>query len=133
MSEDERRPHRQPIPFVLKGPRCDVKPIRPSKAKEPTEDGRRRIVKIRKLAMTHAHAAILKIVDLMREGEPHIQLAAAKEILDRAMGKPAVVHINADLDKAVDRGSLGALDLRNAMLAALTGTTPPPPTDVDPE
>lgn len=54
------------------------------------KSGRPKIVaEIKELALSKAPAAFEKIVSLMSSPDPKVAMAAAREILDRAYGKPA--------------------------------------------
>jgi len=52
---------------------------------------------VRDLARQHTPEALARLVDLMRGADDRIALAAAREILDRGLGKPAIAAtINID-------------------------------------
>lgn len=59
----------------------------------PNPGGRPRVVaKVRELAQQQGETAFQKVVDLMQSNDERIALAAAREILDRAYGKPEQAH-----------------------------------------
>ncbi|MDL2227088.1 hypothetical protein LJB86_05485 [Deltaproteobacteria bacterium OttesenSCG-928-M10] len=59
----------------------------------PNPGGRPRVVAlVRELAQQHGEEALQKIIDLLQSDDERIVLAAAKEILDRAYGKPDQAH-----------------------------------------
>lgn len=61
--------------------------------------GRPAIAKeIKELALTKSEEAFQKIVGLLDDPDPKIVMAAAKEILDRAYGKPIQGHQLNDAD-----------------------------------
>jgi len=53
----------------------------------PKEDA-----EVRAAARLHGIAAIDKLVELMNDDDPRIQISAANAILDRGFGKPAQSH-----------------------------------------
>lgn len=51
---------------------------------------------VKELARKHAPAAIRKLFELMKCGNPRVEVAAAQAVLDRAYGKPAQAIVGDD-------------------------------------
>jgi hypothetical protein len=57
--------------------------------------GRPKVVaEIRELARSHAPLALSKVVALMDHPDPRVALVAAKEVLDRALGRPVQTAVD---------------------------------------
>jgi hypothetical protein len=57
--------------------------------------GRPKVVaEIRELARSHAPLALSKVVALMDHPDPRVALVAAKEVLDRALGRPVQMAVD---------------------------------------
>jgi hypothetical protein len=77
--------------------------------------GRPRVVaEIRELARTHAPAALAKVVALIDHRDPRVAFVAAKEILDRAYGRPVPV-VEGDMKLDNSALYLAALRLANGL------------------
>lgn len=60
------------------------------KGKSGNPSGRPKVdFEVRDAAREYGQEAILKLVSLMREGDPRVSASAAQALLDRGFGKPA--------------------------------------------
>jgi len=57
---------------------------------------RKEILEARELMLKDLPAALLRLQELMRSDDERVALAATVEVLDRTMGKPKPVDLNAD-------------------------------------